>query len=126
MNRVLDDPLVHAVAKDLGITPAQTLIAWAIQRNTVVLPKSVTPERIASNLQGMYAYCRFFPFFLPSEQDEKGGLRTVSFWALFDLKLTGGLVSELPKAAYDKLMGMERHFRYNNPVQWGVDVFGEA
>ena len=27
------------------------LASWAIQRNTVVLPKSVTPSRIASNLK---------------------------------------------------------------------------
>ena len=50
--RVLDDPNVASVAKELGIAPAQALISWAIQRNTVVLPKSVTPERIASNLEG--------------------------------------------------------------------------
>lgn len=50
--RVLDDAQVQSIASELGITPAQTLIAWAIQRNTVVLPKSVTPERIVSNLKG--------------------------------------------------------------------------
>jgi diketogulonate reductase-like aldo/keto reductase len=50
--RVLDDPQVAKVAAELGLTPAQVLISWAIQRNTVVLPKSVTPDRIASNLKG--------------------------------------------------------------------------
>jgi L-glyceraldehyde reductase len=50
--RVLDDDQIDSIAKELGMTPAQVLIAWAVQRDTVVLPKSVTPERIESNLQG--------------------------------------------------------------------------
>ena len=46
--RDLED--VKKIANDLGITPAQVLISWNIQRGDVVLPKSVTPERIQSNL----------------------------------------------------------------------------
>ncbi|BCS22825.1 aldo/keto reductase [Aspergillus puulaauensis] len=49
--RTVDDPLVIEIAKSLNKTPAQVLISWAVQRGTVVLPKSVTPERIQSNLQ---------------------------------------------------------------------------
>ncbi|KAI5298524.1 hypothetical protein KEM55_003293 [Ascosphaera atra] len=49
MPRVLDDPKVKEVADELNITPAQALIAWAVKRDTVVLPKSVTPSRIISN-----------------------------------------------------------------------------
>jgi diketogulonate reductase-like aldo/keto reductase len=50
--RVLDDPRVVKLAKELDITPARLLIQWAVKRNTVVLPKSVTPERIIDNLKG--------------------------------------------------------------------------
>lgn len=46
--RELDE--VKKIANDLGITPAQVLVSWNIQRGDVVLPKSVTPERIQSNL----------------------------------------------------------------------------
>jgi diketogulonate reductase-like aldo/keto reductase len=49
--RTVDDPLVHQVAKNIGMDPGQVLGSWGIQRGTVVLPKSVTPSRIASNLR---------------------------------------------------------------------------
>lgn len=48
----VQDPAVVSIAKELGKTPAQVLISWAVQRGTVVLPKSVTPSRIESNFQG--------------------------------------------------------------------------
>ncbi|KAJ3715603.1 NADP-dependent oxidoreductase domain-containing protein [Lentinula guzmanii] len=41
---------VKEVAEELGMTPAQVLIAWHIQRGTVVLPKSVTPSRVTENI----------------------------------------------------------------------------
>jgi diketogulonate reductase-like aldo/keto reductase len=49
--RVLDDPTIQEVAKEVGATVAQTLIAWAVSRGTSVVPKSVTAERIKSNFQ---------------------------------------------------------------------------
>lgn len=48
--RTVDDPLVHEVAKKLGVDPGVLLASWGVQRGTIVLPKSVTPSRIASNL----------------------------------------------------------------------------
>eukprot|EP00760_Papus_ankaliazontas_P029883 PhM_4_TR4508/c1_g2_i1/m.7742/K00002/AKR1A1, adh; alcohol dehydrogenase (NADP+) len=50
---LLQNDVVKAVAaKYEGATPAHVLIAWAMQRGTSVIPKSVTPERIKSNLEG--------------------------------------------------------------------------
>jgi len=43
-------PEVKQIACKLGITPAQVIISWHVQRGTVVLPKSVTPSRIVENL----------------------------------------------------------------------------
>lgn len=40
---------VKAIAKELGITPAQVIISWHVQRGVIVLPKSVTPSRIEEN-----------------------------------------------------------------------------
>lgn len=48
--RLLDDPLIVDVAQRLGKTPAQVLLAWGIQRGTAVLTSSVTPSRIAENV----------------------------------------------------------------------------
>ncbi|KAF4995462.1 hypothetical protein FDECE_12785 [Fusarium decemcellulare] len=49
--KAIDDPVVIGIAKELGKQPAQVLIQWAVQRGTVVLPKSVTPSRIAENFE---------------------------------------------------------------------------
>jgi 2,5-diketo-D-gluconate reductase A len=46
---VLDDPVIGAIAERVGATPAQVILAWHIARGFVVLPKSVTPSRIAEN-----------------------------------------------------------------------------
>lgn len=42
---------VREIACKHGITPAQVIISWHVQRGTVVLPKSVTPSRIVENHQ---------------------------------------------------------------------------
>ena len=47
--RLLDDPLVVSIARRLGKTPAQVLLAWGIQRGSAVLTASVKPARINEN-----------------------------------------------------------------------------
>ncbi|HET7399755.1 MAG TPA: aldo/keto reductase [Intrasporangium sp.] len=46
---VLRDPTVAAIADKHGVTPAQAIIRWQLQIGNVVIPKSVTPARIAEN-----------------------------------------------------------------------------
>jgi 2,5-diketo-D-gluconate reductase A len=47
---VLDDSDITAIAEAHGRTPGQVVIRWHIQIGNVVIPKSVTPERIEQNL----------------------------------------------------------------------------
>ncbi|MGZ4245729.1 MAG: aldo/keto reductase [Solirubrobacteraceae bacterium] len=49
--RHLGHPAVAAVAERVGRTPAQVLIRWCIQRDTIVLPKSTHRDRIEVNAQ---------------------------------------------------------------------------
>ncbi|KAF6033644.1 hypothetical protein EB796_008050 [Bugula neritina] len=48
---LLEDPVVVKLAEKLKKTPAQILMRYLIQRNIIVLPKSVNRDRIISNLQ---------------------------------------------------------------------------
>lgn len=41
---------VQAIARQRDVSPAQVLIAWAVNRGTVVIPKSVNAQRMAQNL----------------------------------------------------------------------------
>jgi diketogulonate reductase-like aldo/keto reductase len=47
--RLLDDPAIVTIARRVGKSPAQVLLAWGIQRGTAVLTSSVKPGRISEN-----------------------------------------------------------------------------
>ncbi len=47
--RHLDDPVVAAVARRSGRTPAQVLLRWCLERDTLIIPKSTHQERIVEN-----------------------------------------------------------------------------
>lgn len=49
--KVLDDPVITAIAGRLERTPAQVTLRWHIQRGDIVFPKSVTPARVAENFR---------------------------------------------------------------------------
>ncbi len=46
---LLENPVITGIAESRGRTPAQVLIRWHIQLGNIVIPKSVNPQRIASN-----------------------------------------------------------------------------
>jgi 2,5-diketo-D-gluconate reductase A len=66
--KLLSDPVIESIASRLDRTPAQVVLRWHIQLGNVVIPKSVTPERIVENF-------RLFDFEL-SDEDMRaiGGL----------------------------------------------------
>jgi 2,5-diketo-D-gluconate reductase A len=49
--RVLDDPTIVAIAEAHSRTASQIVLRWHLQIGNVVIPKSVTPERIRQNFE---------------------------------------------------------------------------
>ena len=47
--KVIDDPVIKAIAQRVHKAPSQVALAWAVQRGTAVLSTSVKPERIREN-----------------------------------------------------------------------------
>ncbi|MYW62679.1 aldo/keto reductase [Streptomyces sp. SID8379] len=47
---LLEVPAIVAIAQKHGRTPAQVVLRWHVQLGNVVIPKSVTPSRIAENI----------------------------------------------------------------------------
>ena len=48
---VLDDATITEIASSVGRTPAQVVLRWHLQRDSIVFPKSSTPERMQENFE---------------------------------------------------------------------------
>ncbi|XAO22864.1 hypothetical protein I312_104168 [Cryptococcus bacillisporus CA1280] len=48
---LLPDPEINAIARKYGVPPATVLISYHVNQGVVVLPKSVSPQRIIDNLK---------------------------------------------------------------------------
>jgi len=48
---LLSEETIAAIAEHHGKTPAEAILRWHLQVGNVVIPKSVTPERIRENLE---------------------------------------------------------------------------
>lgn len=51
--KVLDDPVITDIATKHDADPGQVVLAWQLALGNIVFPKSVTPERIASNFASL-------------------------------------------------------------------------
>jgi 2,5-diketo-D-gluconate reductase A len=49
-NNLFTDPTLSQIAAAHGKSVAQVVLRWLIQRNVVVIPKSVRPERMRENI----------------------------------------------------------------------------
>ena len=48
---IIQDPKIVAIAQKYNKTASQILLRWATQRNTIVIPKSLSPEHLKANLE---------------------------------------------------------------------------
>lgn len=48
--KAMDDPEIQQIAEKHGKTYAQIMLRWLIEQDCVILPKSVTPERVQQNI----------------------------------------------------------------------------
>ena len=49
--KLFDDEIIRNVAESKGCTVAQTMLAWAVNRGTCTIPKSVNANRLKENLE---------------------------------------------------------------------------
>lgn len=54
-NQKAEDPTLNKIAKRCGVSTAQVLVRYSLQKNWVPLPKSDTPSRISANAD-VYAF----------------------------------------------------------------------
>lgn len=118
---LLADPVVTEVAAELGRSPAQVLLQWAVQRGISVIPKSVQPyarcpqvvradEAILTLPLGGAHRC--LPRCAPSRER---------------IKANGDLNFTIPDAAMARLNGIRTRKRFVDPVEfWKIDVFGSG
>jgi diketogulonate reductase-like aldo/keto reductase len=59
-----DEPLLQELAQKYGKSFAQIMLRWCVQKDLIVLPKSVTPSRVKENVE-------IFDFELSDEDMEK-------------------------------------------------------
>jgi alcohol dehydrogenase (NADP+) len=49
--KLFQNPVIQAIANEKGYSVAQIILAWAVNRGTSVIPKSVNPVRLKENLE---------------------------------------------------------------------------
>lgn len=77
---LLEAPEIQAIAGRLEVSPAQVLLAWALQRGTSVIPKSVSPARLRQNFEAQQL--KLDPSDMTAIEALDRGLRYIdgSFW----------------------------------------------
>jgi 2,5-diketo-D-gluconate reductase A len=92
-NNLFTNPLLAGVAEAHGKFVAQVVLRWLVQREVVVIPKSVKPERMAQNLA-------IFDFTLTDEQMAQIATLVTGVSVFFDHR-DPGMVSWLGERRID-------------------------
>jgi alcohol dehydrogenase (NADP+) len=78
---LLEDPVIAKIARNHGVTSAQVLISWAINRGTAVIPKSVNNDRIIQNLEARNLTLSQADMNMINELDQNRRYVSGEFWA---------------------------------------------
>ena len=77
---LLENAIIKEIASSVNASSAQVLIAWAIQRGTIVIPKSTNPGRIKQNLDATEIELTDGQMQQIAEMDIHGRLIIGDFW----------------------------------------------
>ena len=77
---LLENPTIVEIANANGLSTAQVLIRWAIQRGTSVIPKSVNPARLKQNFDSATIPLSDEDMDKIATLETKGRLLTGKFW----------------------------------------------
>jgi diketogulonate reductase-like aldo/keto reductase len=77
-DELLADPTIVGIAKDRGMTPAQVMLRWALQRGVSPIPRGTTRAKLAENLDATF-------FELTSKDMAKLGRLDRGRWLVSDL-----------------------------------------
>lgn len=103
-------PEIIAIADKVGATPAQVLIAWGQLGGHSVIPKSVTPSRIASNYEQITL----------SDEHIKEISKLGEKYHRFNIRKSSLSLSLLGSA-----LTLSHSTAFDYRPQWDIDVFGE-
>jgi alcohol dehydrogenase (NADP+) len=83
---LLSNPTVASIAETHAVSPASVLLRWNLQRDVVVIPKSVSPARIAQNVQQPWSFRLTAEETAALDALEDGGRFCTAPWSTFDDK----------------------------------------
>ena len=83
---LLSDPTVARIADAHGVSPASVVLRWNLERDVVVIPKSVSPSRIAQNCNQPWSFQLEAGEKAALDALEDGGRFCTAPWSTFDDK----------------------------------------
>ncbi|MEM7110267.1 MAG: aldo/keto reductase [Bacteroidota bacterium] len=79
---LFENPVINDIAKVHDCSPAQILIAWAINRGTAVIPKSINPERLKQNFEASFIVLTELEMAEIAKLDQHYRYLDGSFWVM--------------------------------------------
>ncbi len=79
---LMEEPLLKQIAGQRGISPAQVLLSWGLNRGTIVIPKSVNPVHMQENFEAVEVELKHHEMEALAELDIHYRFVDGSFWEM--------------------------------------------